>query len=40
MMKPVVMEEVHGIVEGCSHMECQGCDVVCVWLKGPYVDLG
>ena len=29
MVEPVVMEEVHGIVEGCSHVEGGGCDVVC-----------
>ena len=40
MMKPMVMEEVHGIIEGCSHVESGRCAMVCVQLKGPYVDLG
>ena len=35
----MVMKEVHGIVEGCSHVKSGGCAVVCVGLKGPYVDL-
>ena len=39
-MKPMVMEEVHGIVEGCSHVENGRRAVVCVGLKGPYIDLG
>ena len=40
MVKPVVMEEVHGIIESCRHVEGRRHEVVCVWLKGPYIDLG
>ena len=36
----MVMEEVHGIIEGCSHVGGGGHDVVCAWLEGPYIDLG
>ena len=40
MVIPMVMEEVHGIIESCSHVECGGHDMVCVWFKGSYIDLG
>ena len=40
MVKPMVMEEVHSIVEGCSHVENRRRAVVCMCLQGPHIDLG
>ena len=39
-MESMIMEEVHGIIEGCHHVESGRRDVVHAWLKGSYVDLG
>ena len=39
MVETMVMEEVHGIVEGGGNMQSCGSDVVCVQLKGTQVDL-